>query len=202
MSLLPITIEQTNQVLEVLLEDHQFHLFARHYCQNLSQIFWQRFSVREWGVFLQERYQNFLVATKQEGLILVKKGEGRATGRIAVEVLKPDMQYQLLNLLELLRDLDLRIELTIHPVLPLRQEEGAWQILADDQQCEKFFDTIYLEIEDTAVQMSIRSEFIQVASEKSDNTIPAVVKMIDDCGNFKLISAQCDKFEVKVKVNR
>ena len=26
--------------------------------------------------------------------------------------------------------------------------------------------------------------------------------MIDDCGNFKLISAQCDKFEVKVKVNR
>ena len=61
---------------------------------------------------------------------------------------------------------------------------------------------IYLKIEDTAVQMGIRSEFIQVASEKSDNTIPAVVKMIDDCGNFKLISAQCDKFEVKVKVNR
>ena len=57
---------------------------------------------------------------------------------------------------------------------------------------------IYLKIEDTAVQMGIRSEFIQVASEKSDNTIPAVVKMIDDCGNFKLISAQCDKFEVKV----
>ena len=52
------------------------------------------------------------------------------------------------------------------------------------------------------VQMGIRSEFIQVASEKSDNTIPAVVKMIDDCGNFKLISAQCDRFEVKVKVNR
>ena len=67
-----------------------------------------------------------------------------------VEVLKPDMQYQLLTLLELLRDLNLRITLTIHPVLPLRQEEGAWQILADDQQCEKLFDTIYLEIEDTA----------------------------------------------------
>ena len=61
---------------------------------------------------------------------------------------------------------------------------------------------IYLKIEDTAVQMDIRSEFIQVALEKSDKTIPAVVKMIDDCGNFKLISAQCDKFEVKVKVNR
>ncbi|MBT91177.1 MAG: hypothetical protein CL921_06450 [Deltaproteobacteria bacterium] len=61
---------------------------------------------------------------------------------------------------------------------------------------------ICLKIEDTAVQMGIRSEFIQVASEKSDNTIPAVVKMIDDCGNFKLISAQCDKFEVRVKMNR
>ena len=61
---------------------------------------------------------------------------------------------------------------------------------------------IYLKIEDTAVQMGIRSEFIQVASKKSDNTIPAVVKMIDDCGNFKLISAQCDKFEVRVKMNR
>ena len=66
-----------------------------------------------------------------------------------VEVLKPDMQYQLLTLLELLRDLDLRIKLTIHPVLPLRQEEEAWH-LADDQQCEKLFDMIYLEIEDTA----------------------------------------------------
>ena len=61
---------------------------------------------------------------------------------------------------------------------------------------------ICLKIEDTAVQMGIRSEFIQVASEKSDNTIPAVVKMINDCGNFKLISAQCDKFEVRVKMNR
>ena len=202
MSLLPITIEQTNQVLEALPKDHQLRLFARHYCQNLSQVLWQRFSARERCVFLQERYQNFLVATKQEGLILVGKGEGRATGRIVVEVLKPDMQYQLLTLLELLRDLDLRIKLTIHPVLPLRQEEGAWQILADDQQCEKLFDMICLKIEDTAVQMGIRSEFIQVALEKSDKTIPAVVKMIDDCGNFKLISAQCDKFEVRVKMNR
>ena len=47
MSLLPITIEQTNQVLEALPEDHQLHLFARHYCQNLSQVLWQRFSVRD-----------------------------------------------------------------------------------------------------------------------------------------------------------
>ena len=129
MSLLPITIEQTNQVLEALPEDQQLHLFARHYCQNLSQVLWQRFSVREWCVFLQERYQNFLVATKQEGLILVGKGEGRATGRIVVEVLKPDMQYQLLTLLELLRDLDLRIKLTIHPVLPLRYEEERGRFL-------------------------------------------------------------------------
>ena len=30
MSLLPITIEQTNQVLEALPEDQQLHLFARH----------------------------------------------------------------------------------------------------------------------------------------------------------------------------
>ena len=51
------------------------------------------------------------------------------------------------------------------------------------------------------VQMGIRSDFIQVALEKSENTIPAIVKMIDDCGNFKLISAQCEDFEVKVKVN-
>ena len=150
MSLLPITIEQTNQVLEALPEDHQLHFFARHYCQNLSQVLWRRFSVSEWCVFLQERYQNFLVASKQEGLILVGKGEERATGRIVVEVLKPDMQYQLLTLLELLRDLDLRIKLTIHPVLPLRCEEGTWQILADDQQCEELFDMIYMEIEDAA----------------------------------------------------
>ena len=142
------------------------------------------------------------MATKQEGLIIVGKGEERATGWMVVEVLKPDMQYQLLTLLELLRDSDLRIKLTIHPFLPIRHQEGAWQILADDQQCEKLFDMIYLEIEDAAVQMGIRSEFIQVASEKSDNTIPAVVKMIDDCGNFKLISAKCDKFEMKVNAKR
>ena len=40
---------------------------------------------------------------------------------MVVEVLKPDMQYQLLTLLELLRDSDLRIKLTIHSFLPLRQ---------------------------------------------------------------------------------
>ena len=79
MSLLPITIEQTNQVLEALPEDHQLYLFASHHCQNLSQALWLRFSAREWCVFLQERYQNFLVATKQEGLILVGKGGDRAT---------------------------------------------------------------------------------------------------------------------------
>ena len=53
----------------------------------------------------------------------------------------------------------------------------------------------------TVLEKERSGEFIQVASEKSENTIPAIVKMIDDCGNFKLISAQCDHFEVKVKVN-
>ncbi len=67
MSLLPITIEQTNQVLEALPEDQQLHLFARHYCQNLSQVLWQRFSVREWCVFLQERYQNFWWLRSRKG---------------------------------------------------------------------------------------------------------------------------------------
>ena len=47
MSLLPIKIEQTSQILEALSEDHHLHLFARHYCQNLSQVLWQCFSVRE-----------------------------------------------------------------------------------------------------------------------------------------------------------
>jgi hypothetical protein len=47
MSLLSIKIEQTSQILEALSEDHHLHLFTRHYCQNLSQVLWQRFSVRE-----------------------------------------------------------------------------------------------------------------------------------------------------------
>lgn len=51
------------------------------------------------------------------------------------------------------------------------------------------------------VQMGIRSDFIQVALEKSENTIPAVIKMVDDCGNFKLKLAQCENFEIKIKVN-
>ena len=51
------------------------------------------------------------------------------------------------------------------------------------------------------VQMGIRSDFIQVALEKSENTIPAIIKMVDDCGNFKLKLAQCENFEIKIKVN-
>ena len=38
MSLLPIKIEQTSQILEIFSEDHHLHFFARHYCQNLSQV--------------------------------------------------------------------------------------------------------------------------------------------------------------------
>ena len=52
------------------------------------------------------------------------------------------------------------------------------------------------------VRMGIRLEFIQITLEKSENSIPAIIKMVDDCGNFKLKLAQCENFEIKVKVNR
>ena len=51
------------------------------------------------------------------------------------------------------------------------------------------------------VQMGIRSDFIQVALEKSENTIPVIIKMLEDCGNFKLKLTQCENFEIKTKVN-
>ena len=152
MPLLPLTSDQANQVLQTLPETPQLRLFAEHFLRNLSEALWQQFSLPEWCAFLEARFQSFQEATRQQGLVLIRKGEGRATGRIVIEVLQPDMQYQLLTVLELLRELEFRIKLTLHPVLPLRQADQQWQILQDGQEEELLFDMIYIEVEDTANQ--------------------------------------------------
>ncbi len=52
------------------------------------------------------------------------------------------------------------------------------------------------------IKLGIRSEFIKIAKNQSDNLIDVNVQKVEDFGNYKLITARMDNFEIKSKVNR
>ena len=52
------------------------------------------------------------------------------------------------------------------------------------------------------IKLGSRSEFIKIAKNQSDNLIDVNVKKVEDFGNYKLITARMDNFEIKSKVNR
>ena len=52
------------------------------------------------------------------------------------------------------------------------------------------------------VKLGIRSEFIKIAKNQSENLVDVNVEKVEDLGNYKLITAQMGNFTIKSKVNR
>ncbi len=52
------------------------------------------------------------------------------------------------------------------------------------------------------LKLGIRSEYITVENEHSDNSLEADVIEVEDFGNYKLITASFDSFKIKAKVKR
>ena len=52
------------------------------------------------------------------------------------------------------------------------------------------------------IKLGIRSEFIKIANDQKENLVEVNVQKVEDFGNYKLITASMDNFEIKSKVNR
>ena len=52
------------------------------------------------------------------------------------------------------------------------------------------------------VKLGIRSEFIDIADNQSNNTVKVKISRVEDFGNFKLITGKIGDFEIKSKVER
>ena len=57
-------------------------------------------------------------------------------------------------------------------------------------------------IKEKEIKFGIRSEFIKIAKDQTENLIDAKVSRVEDFGNFKLITGRVGDFEIKSKVER
>ena len=52
------------------------------------------------------------------------------------------------------------------------------------------------------LKLGIRSEYIRIVETKGVNTFTAQVQLVEDLGNYKLMTAVFDGYVIKVKVER
>ena len=52
------------------------------------------------------------------------------------------------------------------------------------------------------LKIGIRSEFIKLVKDKSDNTLEATIEIVEDFGNYKLITVKKNNLKIKAKVER
>ena len=52
------------------------------------------------------------------------------------------------------------------------------------------------------LKLGIRSEFVKVAKDESENLVEVIIQKIEDFGNFKLLTASMGSLTIKSKVNR
>ena len=57
-------------------------------------------------------------------------------------------------------------------------------------------------LKDKTVKLGIRSEFIQIADKKKDNTVRIKLSRVEDFGNFKLLTGNMGHHVIKSKVER
>ena len=57
-------------------------------------------------------------------------------------------------------------------------------------------------LKDKKIKLGIRSEFIKIAEDQKENIIKAVVKKVEDLGNYKLLTAIMGNLTIKSKINR
>ena len=52
------------------------------------------------------------------------------------------------------------------------------------------------------LKLGIRSEFVKVAKEETENLVEVNIQKIEDFGNFKLLTAKMGNLTIKSKVHR
>ena len=52
------------------------------------------------------------------------------------------------------------------------------------------------------LKIGIRSEYIKLVNNRGDNTIEAKIEIVEDFGNFKLITVNKNNLKIKAKVER
>ena len=57
-------------------------------------------------------------------------------------------------------------------------------------------------VETGNIKLGIRSEFIELSNRKMQNSLPADIRRVDDCGNYQLVTAIAGDKSIKVKVKR
>jgi len=57
-------------------------------------------------------------------------------------------------------------------------------------------------IKGNTLKLGIRSEYIKVVNNQGNNIIEAKVEIVEDFGNYKLITANKDNFKIKAKIKR
>mgnify|MGYP001212781238 CR=1 FL=1 len=58
------------------------------------------------------------------------------------------------------------------------------------------------ETKDNKIKLGIRSEFIKIANNQSENLLSVDIEKVEDLGNYKLLTAKMGKFTIKSKINR
>ena len=57
-------------------------------------------------------------------------------------------------------------------------------------------------LKDKRIKLGIRSEFIKIADNQTENLLSVEVEKVEDLGNYKLLTAKMGKLTIKSKINR
>ena len=57
-------------------------------------------------------------------------------------------------------------------------------------------------LKDKKIKLGIRSEFIKIAENQSENLLDVDVDKVEDLGNYKLLTAKMGSLTIKSKINR
>ena len=57
-------------------------------------------------------------------------------------------------------------------------------------------------LKDKKIKLGIRSEFIKIAENQSENLLNVNVDRVEDLGNYKLLTAKMGNLTIKSKINR
>ena len=57
-------------------------------------------------------------------------------------------------------------------------------------------------LKDKKIKLGIRSEFIKIAENQSENLLNVDIDKVEDLGNYKLLTAKMGSLTIKSKINR
>jgi glutamate dehydrogenase len=130
--------------------------FSSQFLRGMSERMRETYSEAELDEFIKERFSFFQEAVRRSGMVRVKsykfssdsQEETRFNGRVIVEISAPDAPYIVVTVEALMRKLDLRIHLKLHPIMGvvLSAEKEIEKVISAEEKLE-MFDYIYLEIE-------------------------------------------------------